>query len=117
MNILSSAVYAVSDTIILCVQILFLSVAAEKHCSKIRFVTVALAAAIMGFIFELLFYGFGEGSTFMLLIFNFPRLCLLTLIALKLLCLKDIIILMIIQFMCAILSSAVTVLFPTALPH
>lgn len=115
MNILSSAVYAVSDALILCVQILFLSVAAEKHCSKIRFVTVVVAAAIMGFIFELFFYGFGEGSTFMLLIFNFPRLCLLTIIALKSLRLKDIIILMIIQFMCAILSSAITALIPTTL--
>lgn len=109
MNVLSATIYAISDTMILCVQILFLSVITEKRCPKIRFVAIAFAATAIGFIFELL----GDGSAYLMLIFNFPRLCLLTLVALKSFGLKEIMIAMIIQFMCSVLNTAVTSLLPT----
>ncbi len=115
MNILSSAVSAAANTMVVCVQILFLSVITEKRCSKIRLAVTIFAATITGFIFELFFYNLGESSTFLMLIFDFPRLCLLTLIALKSLRLKEITIAMIIQFTYLTLNAAITALFPTAL--
>lgn len=112
MNILLAVFSAVSDIIVLCVQILILSIITEKQCTKISFATVITAAAITGFISDLFFYSWGEDSAFSLLIFDCLRLCLLALFALKSFGLKDIMILMIIQYLCSILNAAITALFP-----
>lgn len=112
MNFLLAIISAVSDVMILCVQILILSVITEKQCTKITFTAVITVAAITGFISDLFFYNHGEGSTFSLLIFDCLRLCLLALIALKSFNIKDIMTLMIIQYLCSTLNAAVIALFP-----
>ncbi len=113
MSFFSAVISAASDAMILCIQILVLSVISEKCCSKIRFAAVIAVAAITGFISELLFYSLGENSDFPLLIFYGLRLSMLALLALKSFRLKDIMTLMIIQYTCSILSAAVSALFPS----
>lgn len=115
MNILSAAVSAAANTMVVCVQILFLSVITEKRCSKIRLAVIIFAAAVTSFIFELWFYGDGYGFKFLLLFFELPKFCLLTLIALKTFGIKEIMITMIIQFLYLTLNAAITALFPTTL--
>lgn len=113
MNVLSAVISAISDTMILCIQILVLSVISEKQCSKIRFVAVVIIAAITGFVSEFLLYSVGKNSLFPILIFYGLRLCLLALLALKSFGIKDILSLMIIQYLCMILNDAIAALFPS----
>lgn len=112
MNILSAVISAASDAMILCVQILILSVISERQCSKIRFTAVVVIAAITGFVSELLLYSSGGNSVFPILIFYGMRLCLLALLALKSFGIKNIMNLMIIQYFCLILIVSVAALFP-----
>lgn len=112
MNILLAVTSAASDAILLCAEILILSVIADKQCLKVRFAVIVVSAAITGFISELLFDIENENSSFALLVFDCIRLCLFALLALKSFALKDILALMTIQFLCSILNSAVKALLP-----
>lgn len=112
MNTLLAVTSAASDAILLCAEILILSVIADKQCLKVRFAVIVASAAITGFISELLFGIENENSSFALLVFDCIRLCLFALLALKSFALKDILALMTIQFFCSILNSAVKALLP-----
>ena len=118
MNTLLAVTSAASDAILLCAEILILSVIADKQCLKVRFAVIVASAAITGFISEMLFGIENENSSFALLVFDCIRLCLFALLALKSFALKDILAmipipaLMTIQFLCSILSSAVKALLP-----
>ncbi len=113
MNIFPAIIFsAASDAVLICAQILVLSVISEKRYSNIRLAAAAVTAAATGFVLDIFLFGWGENSAFLLLIFDCPRLCLLVLSVLKSLSLKDAMTAMTIQFLCSILNSAVMSLFP-----
>ncbi len=118
MSMLYAASTAISNIMVVSAVILFLSVVTERSCSKLRFAVIAFTAAITGFMIQLLFREINgnylnESYFFLLLFLDFPRLCLLTLIALKNFGFREIVTTLIIQFMCLVLSSSVTALLPT----
>ncbi len=115
---LYAASAAISNIMVVSAVILFLSVVTERSCSKLRFAVIAFTAAVTGFVIQMLFREINgnymnESYFFLLLFLDFPRLCLLALIALKNFGFREIVTTLIIQFMCLGLSSSVTALLPT----
>lgn len=112
MNILQAVISSISDFILLNVQINVLIVTSNKNYSKARYIFCAMVAVITGFMLELFFPNVNIHSVLIFVLIYSLRLPLLALFAVKLISIKNVLIVMIIQFLCSVLHSAIIAVIP-----
>lgn len=112
MEILTAAIGSVSDVILFFAEIIILSLISGKQAIRSRLYVSAGIAFLGGALFDLLYTEVSLPFQLLLLIADSFTLCLLALFSLNSHRMIDAMLLMIIQFMCGSLNSAVCALIP-----
>lgn len=107
MNDFLSVISAVSDAVLLLIQIVVLSIVTGKQPSKSRVISAVVFTVIISVLTELLFYQCPKIIQYIWVTINSFKGCLLALLVFRKFSVRNIMLLMIVQFSCSIINSGI----------
>lgn len=112
MNNFLSVISAVSDAVLLLIQIVVLSIVTGKQSPKSRVITAVIFTVIISVLTELLFYQCPTIIQYIWVIINSFKGCLLALFVFRKFSVRNIMLLMIVQFSCSVINSGIYAVIP-----
>ena len=112
MSNFSSVISAASDTVLLLIQIIVLSIVIGKQSPIARVITTVIFTIITSVLTELLFYQCPTIIQFIWVIINSFKCCLLALFVFKKFSVRNIMLLIIMQFSCSVINSGIYAVIP-----
>lgn len=103
---------AASDTILLVGQIIVLSIVTGKFPSKIKIIAAVIITIVTSVLTELFFYQSPTLIQYILVVINSFKGCLLTLLIFKNFSVRNIMLLIIVQFSCSVINSGIYSVIP-----
>lgn len=101
-----------SDTILLLGQIIVLSIITVKFPSKIKIIAAVIITVVTSVLAELFFYQSPTVIQYILVFINSFKGCLLTLLIFKNFSVRNIMLLIIVQFSCSVINSGIYAVIP-----